>query len=59
MADKVAANRRAYAHGYKDLMYPWESDDNGEESTPTWAMTGPLEHHITANIIWSQKMKSG
>jgi trehalose/maltose hydrolase-like predicted phosphorylase len=21
-------------------MFPWESDDTGEEATPTWALTG-------------------
>lgn len=50
------ARRRAYAHGYDGLMYPWESDDNGDECTPTWAFTGPLEHHITADIgisLWN------
>ena len=45
-----AARQRAYAHGYKGAMYPWESDHRGEESTPTFALTGPLEHHITADV---------
>ncbi len=45
-----AARRRAYAHGYRGAMFPWESDDRGEESTPTFALTGPLEHHITADV---------
>lgn len=45
-----AAKRRAYAHGYRGAMYPWESDDLGEESTPTFSITGPLEHHITADV---------
>ena len=45
-----AARRRAYAHGYRGAMFPWEGDDRGEESTPTFALTGPLEHHITADI---------
>ena len=31
-------------------MFPWEGDDRGEEATPTFALTGPLEHHITADI---------
>ncbi|KAK8844288.1 hypothetical protein M9Y10_024499 [Tritrichomonas musculus] len=51
-----AASQNAYSHGYKGLMYPWESDDNGEECTPTWALTGPLEHHVTADIgfaLWN------
>ena len=41
---------RAYAHGYKGVMFPWESDDTGTESTPVWALTGPFEHHITADV---------
>ncbi len=45
-----AAKRRAYAHGYRGAMFPWESDQRGEESTPTFALTGPLEHHITADV---------
>lgn len=45
-----AARRRAAAHGYDGAMYPWESDHRGEESTPTFALTGPLEHHLTADV---------
>lgn len=44
------AKARAAAYGYKGAMYPWESDDNGEESTPVRAVTGPMEHHITADV---------
>lgn len=44
------ARLRAQAHGYSGAMFPWESDDTGEESTPTFALTGPLEHHITADV---------
>jgi trehalose/maltose hydrolase-like predicted phosphorylase len=25
-------------------MFPWESDDTGEEATPTWALTGILNN---------------
>ena len=45
-----AARVRARAHGYRGAMFPWESDVCGEESTPTFALTGPLEHHITADV---------
>jgi trehalose/maltose hydrolase-like predicted phosphorylase len=31
-------------------MFPWESDDTGEEATPTWALTGIFEQHITADV---------
>lgn len=46
----AAARKKAMAYGYKGAMFPWESDDYGEESTPTFALTGPLEHHVTADI---------
>ncbi len=46
----AAARKKAMAYGYKGAMFPWESDDYGEESTPTSALTGPLEHHVTADI---------
>lgn len=45
-----AARQRAATIGYDGAMYPWESDDFGQESTPSWALTGPLEHHISADI---------
>lgn len=45
-----AARKRAAAYGYRGAMYPWESDHRGEESTPTFALTGPFEHHITADV---------
>lgn len=45
-----AARKKALAFGYRGAMFPWESDDSGEEATPTHALTGPFEHHITADI---------
>ncbi|HJD11479.1 MAG TPA: glycoside hydrolase family 65 protein [Candidatus Phocaeicola caecigallinarum] len=47
---KKPARRKAMAYGYKGAMYPWESDDTGEEATPTFALTGAFEHHITADV---------
>ncbi|AXT56849.1 glycoside hydrolase family 65 protein [Aquimarina sp. AD1] len=44
------AKRKAINFGYKGAMFPWESDDTGEEATPPWALTGTFEHHITADI---------
>lgn len=52
-----AAAEKAKMYGYKGLMFPWESDWDGEESTPVWALTGPREHHITADIaiaVWNR-----
>jgi trehalose/maltose hydrolase-like predicted phosphorylase len=31
-------------------MYPWESAESGVEETPVWALSGPFEHHITADV---------
>jgi len=44
------ARRNAFAHGYQGTMYPWESADSGVEETPVWALSGPFEHHITADV---------
>ncbi|MFS4448673.1 glycosyl hydrolase family 95 catalytic domain-containing protein [Maribacter sp. 2307UL18-2] len=44
------AKQRAINFGYKGAMFPWESDDTGEEATPSWALTGTFEHHITADV---------
>ncbi len=44
------AKQRAINYGYDGAMFPWESDDTGEEATPPFALTGPFEHHITADI---------
>ena len=50
-SDRLApAQRRAVNYGYRGAMFPWESDDTGEEATPPFALTGPFEHHITADV---------
>lgn len=46
----TAARRKAWAYGYQGAMFPWESDDLGEEACPTYALTGPKEHHVTADV---------
>jgi protein-glucosylgalactosylhydroxylysine glucosidase len=45
-----AAKNNAKSHGYKGAMFPWESDDVGQEATPVWALTGPFQHHITGDV---------
>lgn len=45
-----AACRRADNYGYDGAMFPWESDDAGQEACPLFAPTGAFEHHITADI---------
>ncbi|MDE3211585.1 MAG: glycoside hydrolase family 65 protein, partial [Bacteroidota bacterium] len=44
------AMHNAFAHGFKGAMYPWESAATGNEETPVWALSGPFEHHITADV---------
>lgn len=46
----LKARQKATIYGYKGAMFPWESDDSGEEATPTWALTGVFEQHITADV---------
>lgn len=48
-----AAKRNAFGKGYKGAMYPWESAGTGVEETPVWALSGPFEHHITADIAFA------
>ena len=45
-----AAKRNAFGKGFKGAMYPWESASTGVEETPVWALSGPFEHHITADV---------
>lgn len=45
-----AALQNAASHGYKGAMFPWESAASGNEETPVWALSGPFEHHITADV---------
>lgn len=45
-----AARQNAFEHGYQGAMFPWESSETGMEETPTWALTGTYEHHITGCV---------
>jgi trehalose/maltose hydrolase-like predicted phosphorylase len=45
-----AAKRNAFANGFKGAMFPWESAGTGVEETPVWSLSGPFEHHITADV---------
>jgi trehalose/maltose hydrolase-like predicted phosphorylase len=47
------ARNNAFSHGFKGAMFPWESDDAGQEATPVWALTGPFQQHITGCVGWS------
>ena len=48
-----AAKMNAFAHGFDGAMYPWESAGDGTEDTPVWALTGPFQHHISADVSWA------
>lgn len=48
-----AAKRNAFSKGFKGAMYPWESAESGVEETPVWALSGPFEHHITADVAFA------
>ena len=46
-----ASRRNAGERGYEGAMYPWESAwITDGEVTPSWATTGLMEHHITADV---------
>ncbi len=47
------ARANAFSHGFRGAMFPWESDDAGQEATPVWALTGPFQHHITGCVGWA------
>ena len=59
------ARAKAREEGYEGAMYPWESADTGEETTPKWSdphpetgaqeriWTGDREIHISADIAYA------
>ena len=50
-----AAEANAKLNGYKGAMYPWESDENGNEATPMFAYQNALhENHITGDVALAQ-----
>jgi trehalose/maltose hydrolase-like predicted phosphorylase len=58
-----AARRKAAQAGFCGAMYPWESADTGDETTPKTAITpsgevikvpnGEIEVHITADVAYA------
>ncbi len=58
-----AARKIAEEKGYQGAMFPWESADTGEETTPSWykdgrgkiqrVLTMEQECHITADIAYA------
>ncbi|MDY3979183.1 MAG: glycoside hydrolase family 65 protein [Tidjanibacter sp.] len=61
--DRLAAARaKASSYGYRGAMFPWESDEFGEESTPSWALCSQYEQHISADVAigcWNYYRVSG
>ena len=59
------ARHKAAAEGYRGAMFPWESTDTGEETTPKWTpphpesgeririWTGDSEQHINTDIVYA------
>jgi trehalose/maltose hydrolase-like predicted phosphorylase len=57
------ARRKAQRFGHRGAMYPWESADTGDETTPPYGLgpdgeiipilSGILEHHISADVAWA------
>jgi kojibiose phosphorylase len=57
------ARRKAQALGYRGALFPWESTDTGEETTPPFinvpgrgvqpVLTGSEEHHLAADIAYA------
>jgi kojibiose phosphorylase len=57
------ARHKAKANGYEGVMFPWESTDTGEETTPQWSdpqpdgsririWTGDSEQHISTDVTY-------
>jgi len=48
-----AAGRNAALHGYRGLMFPWESGTRGEEVTPSGWPQIMYEQHVTLDIAFA------
>jgi trehalose/maltose hydrolase-like predicted phosphorylase len=51
---RAGARRNAQRTGYEGQRHAWESALTGDEVTPTWAETGRLEQHVTADVALAQ-----
>jgi trehalose/maltose hydrolase-like predicted phosphorylase len=50
-----AAKENAKKNKYKGAMFPWESDEEGEETTPFFAYQNALqENHINGDVAFAQ-----
>jgi trehalose/maltose hydrolase-like predicted phosphorylase len=51
----VAAQQNARTNGFRGAMYPWEADEEGEETTPRFAQQNARsEIHITGDVGLAQ-----
>src|SRR5436853_5442923 len=59
----AAARRNAAHNGYRGAMYPWESDELGDEATPRFAWQNALyENHVTGDVAlarWQYYLATG
>lgn len=50
-----AAEANAKLNGYNGAMYPWESDEKGNEACPKFAYQNALyENHVTGDVAFAQ-----
>jgi trehalose/maltose hydrolase-like predicted phosphorylase len=50
-----SAKKNAVKNNYKGAMYPWESDERGEETTPYFAYQNAIkENHIVGDVALGQ-----
>ncbi len=50
-----AAEANAKLNHYEGAMYPWESDENGNEACPKFAYQNALyENHVTGDVAFAQ-----
>ena len=57
------ARHKARTMGHRGALFPWESADSGEETTPPYGLgpqgekipilSGLMEHHISADVAWA------
>ncbi len=51
----AAARANARANGYQGAMYPWEADERGQETTPTFAIqNAKMEIHVNGDVALAQ-----
>lgn len=53
---EAQAKARSYQRGYRGAMFPWESAQSGLETCPSWASTGLLEQHISADVALAARL---